>query len=108
MREVKPAGGLIAVKAGRPSGATIGVMSGPPNPHEPLEIAPIPGAQADTRHPLRAVWRGLGELCAFAGQAIGALGDLFRAPPEDVPPKPPKPREKLRPVEKTAPFPVND
>jgi len=78
-------------------------MTGDP---KALRPCPIPGADPLTPHPGRRFWRGLGELAAFAGQALLALSELVRRRPDDT--DPPPRRRRLHPVAKSAPFPIND
>lgn len=80
-------------------------MTDDPNAFHPI---PIRRARADTPHPVARIWHGLKELTAFSGQALLALSELVRPRRDDTDPAP-RPRHKRpHPVEKSAPFPVND
>jgi hypothetical protein len=73
-----------------------------PDPNTPI-VATIEGARPEARHPLRRIWRGLGEVALFFAEAAVAVFEVFFRP------KPGRSRRrKPRPVEKAAPFPVND
>ncbi|MBS0361235.1 MAG: hypothetical protein JSR98_07635 [Proteobacteria bacterium] len=76
-----------------------------------LRPVPIPGARPETPHPAARALRGFVELCAIAGQALLALSELVRPRRDDTEPEPKTPqhpRKRPHPVEKAAPFPVND
>lgn len=74
-----------------------------------LHPTPIPGASPETPHPVRKAWRGLVELGAVTGQALLALSEIFRTRRDDTdPPEPPHRSHRPHPVERSAPFPIND
>lgn len=75
-----------------------------PEPHKPEET-PSDGAHVEASHPIRGFWRGLGEVAMFFGEGVLAVLEFLTGRP----PRPPRPRgRKPHPVEKTAPFPIND
>lgn len=90
---------MIRIKAALASRSQPRVMEDP----QELHVTPIEGARPETPHPVRAIWRGVGEVTLFFGEGLLAVLDfLFGRPPRPRRPKTP------HPVKKAAPFPIND
>ena len=78
-------------------------------PSDQSASTPASGLSPETEVPLRRWWHGARELATATGQALLALSELVRPRRDDTdPPPPPRPRHRLHPVEKAAPFPIND
>jgi len=76
-----------------------------------LHPVPIPGARPEAAHPLQRIWRGVAEVTEATLQALWALSEIFRPRYDDTDPARPPGRRRRRgahPVEKSAPFPIND
>ena len=83
---------------------------------EPRVTHPVPIREG--AHPLRRAWRGASELAQATLQALLALSEIFRPrydatdpahPPANPPEQRPRRRRRgLHPVQKAAPFPIND
>ncbi|HZZ32459.1 MAG TPA: hypothetical protein VFE10_10750 [Phenylobacterium sp.] len=90
----------MRIKAAPVAGAQLPAMDQDLNP--PI-VAPIEGARPETPHPLLRFWRGLGEVALFFGEGALAVADFLFGR------RTPRPRRrKSHPVEKAAPFPIND
>ncbi|MGZ3403713.1 MAG: hypothetical protein ACXWKN_11340 [Phenylobacterium sp.] len=65
-------------------------------------------APSPPRHPVQAFTRGVGNVGLFLLEAAAAALELFVPPRGEGAPRPPRRSKKPHPVEKSAPFPIND
>ena len=91
---------LIRIKA---AFAALAEVAGMDPDLDSAVVGPTEAARSRRSHPLRRIWRGLGNVALFYGECLIALGDLFFRRGPDRPR-----RRKRHPVEKAAPFPIND